>query len=106
MPSLNTIGGWEVSAEMIFFSKKTRFFGGEGIIFKNAERHHLENGMKKVCTKFQEATPMGKTSKIQTTILFEKTRFFGVFLGGRHNFEKRRKTSPRELYEECVYKIS
>ena len=68
------------------FEKKTRFFGvfwgGEGIIFKNAERHHLENGMKKVCTKFQEATPMGKTSKIQTTILFEKTRFFGVYLGG------------------------
>ena len=71
------------------FSKKTRFFGGEGIIFKNAERHHLENGRKKVCTKFHEATPMEKTSKMQNTIFLEKTRFFGVFLGGRHNFEKR-----------------
>ena len=93
MPSLNTIGGWEVSAEMIFFRKKKQgflgFLGGEGIIFKNAERHHLENGRKKVCTKFHEATPMGKTSKMQNTIFFEKTRFFGVFLGGRHNFEKR-----------------
>ena len=76
-----------------FFSKKKQgflgFLGGEGIIFKNAERHHLENGRKKVCTKFHEATPMGKTSKVQNTIFFEKTRFFGVFLGGRHNFEKR-----------------
>ena len=75
---------------------------------KNAERHHLENCMRKVRTKVHEAAPMGKTLKIQNTIFFlEKNEvFWSLFGGGRHNFEKRRKTSPRELYEECVYEIS
>ena len=85
MPSLNTIGGWEVSADFYFRKKQgfLGFFGGEGIIFKNAERHHLENGWKKVCTKFHEATPMGKTLKIQNTIFFEKKKQgFLCFFGG------------------------
>ena len=47
-----------------------------------------------------------RLQKCKTQFFSKKTRFFGVFLGGRHNFEKRRKTSPRELYEECVYEIS
>ena len=36
-------------------------------IEKNAERHHLENCIKKVCTKFHEATTMGNTSKTRNT---------------------------------------
>ena len=35
---------------------------------KNAERNILENCMKNVCTKFHEATPMGKTLKTRNTL--------------------------------------
>ena len=75
-------------------------------IEKNAERQHLENCIKKLCTKFHEGTTMGKTPKTQNTgnIL---PKLCNHFFKSPINHEKMRieKNAERQHLENCIKKV-
>ena len=75
-------------------------------IEKNAERQHLENCMKKVCTKFHEGTTMGNTSKTWKSLSFLPKLCSHIFKSPiNHEKMRNEKNAERQHLENCIKKV-